>query len=197
MTINAVIKGFELEFETSDNIFSPRRIDAGTLAMLSFVEFAEGWKVLDLGCGYGVVGLTAARFTDPANVYMVDVEPDAVLLSRKNAERNAAAGVNILQSDGFDALDEAGFDCILSNPPYHTDFAVAKKFIEKGFNRLKLGGKMFMVTKRKDWYKNKLISVFGGVRIRETGGYYVFEAEKRSGSFAGKSKAERKNGTHT
>lgn len=184
MIINAVIKGFEFEFETSENVFSPRRIDAGTLAMLSCVEFAAGWKVLDLGCGYGVVGITAARFTDPTNVYMVDVEPDAVSLSRKNAERNAVKGVNILVSDGVEALDEAGFDCILSNPPYHTDFAVARKFIEKGFNRLKLGGKMFMVTKRKDWYKNKLISVFGGVRIHETDGYYVFEAEKRSNSYS-------------
>ncbi len=188
MIINTVIKGLELQFETSDNIFSPKRIDAGTLAMLSFIEFKAGMKVLDLGCGYGVVGITAARLTDPINVFMVDVEPEAVFLSRRNAERNDVEGVNIIQSDGLDALYETDFDCILSNPPYHTDFAVAKKFIEKGFNRLKLGGKMFMVTKRKDWYKNKLISVFGGVRIREADGYYVFEAEKRGRSFAGKSK---------
>ena len=188
MIINTVIKGFELQFETSDKIFSPKRIDAGTLAMLSFVEFKEGMKVLDLGCGYGVVGITAARFTDPADVFMVDVEPEAVSLSCKNAEINDAEGVNIIQSDGLDALNETDFDCILSNPPYHTDFAVAKKFIEKGFNRLKLGGKMFMVTKRKDWYKNKLVSVFGGVRIHEADGYFVFEAEKRGRSFAGKCK---------
>jgi 16S rRNA (guanine1207-N2)-methyltransferase len=189
MTINAVIKGYDFEFETSGSLFSPRQIDAGTMAMLSCVEFAEGWKVLDLGCGYGVVGIVAARFTDPASVYMVDVEPEAVTISRKNAEKNSAAGVNIILSDGFDALDETGFDCILSNPPYHTDFSVAKRFIEKGFNRLKLGGKMFMVTKRKDWYKNKIVSIFGGVRIHEIDGYNVFEAERRSISFAGKSKA--------
>jgi 16S rRNA (guanine1207-N2)-methyltransferase len=185
MIINAVIKGFEFEFETSENVFSPRRIDAGTLAMLSHAGFAEGQKVLDLGCGYGIVGITAAKFTAPGNVYMVDVEPEAVSLSRRNAERNGVPGVNVILSDGFEALDETGFDCILSNPPYHTDFAVAKRFIEKGFNRLKLGGRMFMVTKRKDWYKNKLISVFGGVRIYDTDGYYVFEAEKRSRSYSG------------
>jgi 16S rRNA (guanine1207-N2)-methyltransferase len=57
---------------------------------------------------------------------------------------------------------------------------VAKAFIEKGFNRLKIGGKMVMVTKRKDWYKNKLSSIFGGVRIYEINGYFVFEAERRS-----------------
>jgi len=188
MMIRAVIKGHEFEFETSDSVFSPRRVDAGTMAMLSCVEFQDGWKVLDLGCGYGAVGITAAKFTDPAKVFMVDIDPEAVSLSRANAVRNGVGHVNILQSDGLDALDETGFDCILSNPPYHTDFSVARRFIEKGFNRLKIGGKMYMVTKRKDWYKNKLISIFGGVRIHETGGYYVFEAEKRDLSFAKKSK---------
>jgi len=187
MMIEAVIKGLGFIFETSDNVFSPRKVDAGTMAMLSFVEFQDGWKVLDLGCGYGAVGITAARFTDPADVYMVDIDPEAVSLARANAARNGVGNVNILRSDGFDALDETGFDCILSNPPYHTDFSVAKRFIEKGFNRLKIGGKMYMVTKRKDWYKNKLISIFGGVRIHETDGYYVFEAEKKSPRYAGKS----------
>ena len=85
-------------------------------------------------------------------------------------------------------LREAGFDLILSNPPYHTDFKVAKTFIEKGFNRLRIGGKMFMVTKRKDWYKNKLISIFGGVKIYEEDGYFIFEAQKRAMTYAGKKK---------
>lgn len=184
MIINAVIKGLEFEFETSDNVFSPRRADAGTLAMLSCVDFVDGWKVLDLGCGYGVVGITAAKFTEPAKVYMVDIDPEAVSLSMANAARNHVERVNILRSDDMDALDETGFDCILSNPPYHSDFSVAKRFIEKGFNRLKVGGRMYMVTKRKDWYKNKLISIFGGVRIHEIDGYHVFETEKRSTSYA-------------
>ncbi|NCU26429.1 methyltransferase, partial [Candidatus Nomurabacteria bacterium] len=79
-----------------------------------------------------------------------------------------------------------GYTLILSNPPYHTDFSVAKHFIEKGFNRLVLGGRMVMVTKRRDWYRNKFIAVFGGVSIREKDGYFVFAAEKRSSSYAGR-----------
>ena len=62
--------------------------------------------------------------------------------------------------------------------------ALAKGFIEKGFNRLTKNGKMLMVTKRREWYKNKFIAVFGGVRIEERGGYFVFMAEKRSGRYA-------------
>ena len=79
---------------------------------------------------------------------------------------------------------------ILSNPPYHTDFAVAKGFIEDGFKKLLVGGKMVMVTKRLDWYRNKLSSVFGGVTVKEKDGYYVFLAEKRGNR---KPKKEKKN----
>ncbi len=187
--IRANIKGIDLELETSQNCFSPSKIDTGTLAMLSCVEFEPGQKILDLGCGYGVVGITAARLIGASGVYMVDIDPEAVLYSKKNAERNGVGDVHIMQSDGFEALQESGFDIILSNPPYHTDFAVAKKFIEKGFNRLKIGGRMLMVTKRKEWYKNKFISIFGGVRVHEIDGYFVFEAERRNLSYAKKSKS--------
>lgn len=185
MSIKASIKGIDLEFETSPRLFSPRQIDAGTLAMLSFVGFSNGQKVLDLGCGYGIVGILAARFTEPTNVYMLDVDEEAVAYAAKNAELNGVGGVHVFRSDGLDALDEAGFDLILSNPPYHTDFSVAKRFIEKSFNRLKLGGRLLMVTKRRDWYRNKLVSVFGGVKVHESGGYFVFEAERRSPEFGG------------
>jgi 16S rRNA (guanine1207-N2)-methyltransferase len=107
--------------------------------------------------------------------------------ARRNAERNGVGGVSIFLSDGFTDVDASGFDMILSNPPYQTDFSVAKGFIEKGFNRLKIGGKLYMVTKRREWYKNKIISVFGGVEIHETDGYFVFIAQRRSLKYANKS----------
>ena len=145
-------------------------------------------KVLDLGCGCGVVGVTAAKKCGPENVLMADVDPEAVKTAQKNAEANGVHGVKAVCSDGFRNIDDAGFDLILSNPPYQTDFAVAKHFIEKGFNRLKVGGRMMMVTKRLDWYRNKLRSVFGGVRVQEIDGYFVFIAQRRSQCYAGAKK---------
>lgn len=183
MLIIANVKGLVMEFETFPNCFSPEKIDKGTLAMLSHVDFSQGQKVLDLGCGYGVVGITAAKFTGAAGVYMVDVDPEAILCSMKNAKRNEVEVAGIIWSNGVESLNEKDFDLILSNPPYHTDFEVAKRFIEKGFNRLKIGGKMLMVTRRKEWYKNKFISIFGGVKIFEIDGYFVFEAERRNISY--------------
>ena len=188
MTINVNIQGEQLTLETRAGLFSPEHADRGTLAMLSAVDLQPGMRVMDLGCGCGIVGIAAAKKCGAENVVMSDVDPNAVETARENAERNAVGQVKIVVSDGFDSVDEAGFDLILSNPPYQTDFAVAKKFIEKGFNRLKLGGRMVMVTKRLDWYRNKLKAIFGGVRVQEIDGYYVFTAEKRGMQYAKKKK---------
>ena len=184
--ITASINNITLEFETTAPLFSPSRIDAGTAAMLSCVVFSESDKVLDLGCGYGVVGIYAAKVIGAVNVVMADIDGNAVTAAARNASLNGVGDVKTVKSDGFAGIDDAGFTKILSNPPYHTDFNVAKHFIEKGFNRLAIGEKMYMVTKRKDWYKNKLIAIFGGVRIHEIDGYFVFEAERRSMSYAKK-----------
>lgn len=189
--IRACVLGEALELQTEPGLFSPEHVDYGTLAMLSTVEFAPEMKVMDLGCGCGVVGIVAARKCGAENVWMADVNPSAVETALANAARNGVAGVHAVCSDGFAQVDDAGFDLILSNPPYQTDFAVAKKFIEKGFNRLKISGKMVMVTKRLDWYRNKLRAVFGGVRVREIDGYFVFEAERRSLRYANAPKAKR------
>ena len=184
--LQAEILGQQVSLETRRGLFSPEHVDRGTLAMLSHVKIASGMRIMDLGCGCGVVGIVAAKIAGEENVFMSDADPMAVATARRNAERNGVSGVHICVSDGFRSVDASGFDLILSNPPYQTDFSVAKGFIEKGFNRLKIGGKLYMVTKRRAWYKNKMVSVFGGVEIRETDGYYVFIAERRSLQYANK-----------
>lgn len=174
------VRGVRLEIETAPGLFSPKRADRGTLAMLSCVDFAPGMRVLDLGCGSGLVGILAAKLCGAENVVMCDIDPLAVEIAGRNAARNGVGGVKAVVSDGLTAVEDAGFDLILSNPPYQSDFSVAKGFIEKGFNRLKLGGSLVMVTKRRDWYRNKLTAIFGGVKVREIDGYFVFEAQRRN-----------------
>ena len=182
--IEAEILGQRVELLTRRGLFSPEHVDRGTLAMLSHVHIAPGMRIMDLGCGCGVVGIVAAKIAGEENVLLSDVDPAAVEIARRNAARNGVGGVRCYVSDGFRDVDETGFDLILSNPPYQTDFSVAKGFIEKGFNRLKIGGRLYMVTKRREWYKNKLISVFGGVELYETDGYYVFAAQRRGLRYA-------------
>ena len=177
--ISTKIKDVDMVFETAPSIFSPNSIDQGTLAMLSVIDFLPSDKVLDLGCGYGVVGILAGKLIGEQNVIMCDVSEQAIESAAMNLRLNNVPEISIRLSDGYKNIAETDFTLILSNPPYHADFSVPKHFIEVGFKKLVLGGKLVMVTKRLDWYKNKLTSVFGGVKIHEINGYYVFVAEKR------------------
>lgn len=178
--IEITIKNIDLKFNSSDKLFSPRNVDIGTLYMIDEVNFENESKILDLGCGYGVVGILAAKIIGEDKVVMCDIDSEAVELSKHNAILNNVENINIIQSDGLKNIVDKDFSMILSNPPYHTDFSVAKHFIESGFYKLALNGKFIMVTKRLDWYKNKLSSVFGGVRVKEKNGYYIFISEKRN-----------------
>lgn len=173
-----------VRLHTAPELFAPRALDRGTLAMLSCVTFTAADKVLDLGCGYGVVGIVAALMARPENVFLTDADPRAVEIARRNLDENGLGAAHVALSDGFRSFTETGFTKILSNPPFHTDFATPKHFIEKGFNRLALGGAMWMVTKREVWYRNKLRAIFGGARVHEIDGYFVFEAIKRSPNYA-------------
>jgi 16S rRNA (guanine1207-N2)-methyltransferase len=194
--IHASIGGVALRFETAEALFSPRGVDAGTLAMLSRAVIETGDKVLDLGCGYGCVGVYAAKLTAPERVWLVDSDPLAVEYARRNLRLNGIDGPTVVLSDGLRNLEETGFNKFLCNPPYHADFSVPKHLIEKGFNRLVLGGALWMVTRREAWYRNKLDGIFGGVRVHAADGYFVFEARKKSLTYAApaKSGADRKRG---
>jgi len=183
--IEAVVKNIGLRFETSPGLFSPRFLDQGTLAMLSVVEFHPDDYVLDLGCGYGVVGILAAKTVGPERVVMADIDDQAVRLSKENTVLNGVDGIKIVRSDGFRNLRETGFTLILCNPPYHVDFSVPKHFIHKGFNRLRTGGRMCMVTKRMKWYRNKLSRIFGGATIWSIDGYSVLMSIKRTTAYSG------------
>lgn len=200
------IEGEEMVFKTEDSLFSPAHADKGTLAMLSAAlpgiesyvsaqEPDDTLKILDLGCGCGIAGIFLARKFPRAEVVFTDVEPKAVAITGTNAAQNlgGTANVTFFTGDAYSAVPCRDFDFILSNPPYHTDFSVAKRFIEGAFTHLKTGGALFMVTKRKDWYLNKLKAVFGGCRVTEADGYFVFEAVKKSPERPKKKTAAEKN----
>ena len=180
MIIDVSINNIDLKLNTNDKLFSPRNADMGTLSMLEEIDFTSESKVLDLGCGYGIVGIYASKIIGDNNVVMCDIDDNAVNTARNNAVLNDEANIEVLKSDGLKNIYYNDFSIILSNPPYHADFSVPKHFIETGFYKLILNGRFVMVTKRLDWYKNKLTSIFGGVKIINKNGYYVFISEKRN-----------------
>ena len=171
------VKGREIAVRTCEGLFSPLAPDRGTLAMLRHAGIGEGDRVLDLGCGWGYVSLYAC-LSGAQRVDACDADERAVRCTNDNLVRAGFAHCAVV-SDGLDEIPARDFTCILSNPPYQSDFAVAKKFIAQSHAHLAMGGRLVMVTKRRQWYKNRLIAVFGGVRIAQDDGYFVFLAEKR------------------
>jgi 16S rRNA (guanine1207-N2)-methyltransferase len=176
---NYVVLDKEMMFSTHLDLFSPLGADLGTLSMLSKVSLKGNEKVLDLGCGYGFVGIYLKTIYPDIEIHMVDNDPLAIEYARKNIKSNNF-DLKVWLSNGMIDVEDNDYDLILSNPPYHEDFSVPKNFIEKGFLKLNIGGSMIMVVKRLLWYKNKLTSIFGGVQVNEIDGYFVLISEKRS-----------------
>ena len=151
--------------------------------------------VCDLGCGYGPVGIWAAKRIGANRVVMIDKDPLAVSTSRANAVSNGVPDISIIESDGFAKVTATGFTWILCNPPYHVDWKVPKTLLRKGFNRLALKGRFGLVVKRRDWYEDQMRQLFGGCQRLERDGYWVLIAEKRSATWGGKGQEVRKSGS--
>ena len=176
--INVEVWQHTLQMQTDPALFSPRQADRGTLAMLSLVLLQPHDTLLDLGCGYGIVGIAAAKVLGTDQVVLIDVDPVAVRTARVNARINGLPDLEVICGDGPAATDKK-FSQILSNPPYHTDFSVAKRFIEIGYEHLLPGGRLWLVVKRLEWYKMKMKHIFAGVQVYRIDGYYVLMAERR------------------
>ncbi|MFP4457893.1 MAG: class I SAM-dependent methyltransferase, partial [Clostridia bacterium] len=151
-TFDYNVSNQNLQFITHEKLFSPASPDKGTLAMLEKIEIEETDKVLDLGCGYGFVGVVLKSSNPSIKVDMVDKDPMAIEYAYKNIKNNDL-DIRAWVSIGFADVKDHDYTKILSNPPYHADFSVAKGFIEEGFKRLLIKGQMILVVKRLLWYK--------------------------------------------
>lgn len=165
--------GKTYRIQSAPGIFSPRHLDEGSAFMLGEVAHRPGARFLDLGCGAGIVSRIASEAWG-CQVTAVDVNARALRLTALNAPE-----AEVIASDGLSALGARQFDIIASNPPYHTDFGVAKAFIEGAYRHLALEGMLYLVIKRADWYIQKVRAVFGGCRVAERDGYTVIAAQKR------------------
>jgi 16S rRNA (guanine1207-N2)-methyltransferase len=173
--------GYEADFGgqtyrllTGPGVFAPRGMDAGTRFMLAQIQSEPGARFLDLGSGIGVVSRIASEAWG-CQATAVDVNARALRLTALNAPQ-----AEVVAGDGFGALTGREFDIIASNPPYHTDYAVGKAFIEGAYAHLAIGGKLYLVVKRADWYVQKVRHIFGGCRVAEQDGYTVIITERRA-----------------
>src|SRR5699024_5852443 len=112
------INGQSYTLTTSTGVFSRKGVDFGTKTLLDlFVMPDLDGKVLDLGCGYGPIGLSLGRTYQEREIVMVDINARAVMLSKQNARQNNIENVDVYQSDGLAAVRQEGFAVVITNPP--------------------------------------------------------------------------------
>ncbi|MBD3310301.1 methyltransferase [Candidatus Woesearchaeota archaeon] len=180
--ISAVLRGRELELETAGGTFSPKKIDSGSRILIESAEIRPGWRVLDLGCGYGPVGLAVAKDCPECEIVMTDVNRRAFQLAKRNVELNSTANATVVRGDMYENV-RGSFNTILLNPPVNAGRKLCFEMIEKAKGHLDKGGLLQLVARHQKGGKmleKKMEEVFGNVRqAAKKGGFRVYVSEKR------------------
>jgi len=166
--VRAYFRGRLFEFVTASGVFSKTRIDPGTRLLIEEMFLPEKGWILDLGCGYGPVGIAAATFNPNLHVVMADVNERAVWLARKNAKRNFLETVEVRQGFLYEPVRDVKFETILSNPPIAAGMKTVLPFITQAPQRLKEEGLLQIVVRSKVSGKRltKLMDeTFGNVNV--------------------------------
>ena len=176
------LRGLEFEFLTASGVFSHRRIDPGTRLLIEAMVLPEEGTFLDLGCGYGPIGIVAARLRPQALVYMTDVNRRALALAEENAQRNGVTNVRVLEGPLYDPVSDLLFDVILTNPPITAGIRkVVAPLIQGAAEHLKEGGSLQLVVRTTKGGRNILRLIEGSFSrwevIARGGGYRVLKAE--------------------
>ena len=177
--LHVVLLGERMKFLTDAGVFSKKMIDFGSQVLLSCLSFQQGEAVLDVGCGYGSLGLSLVK-AQGVHATMVDVNTRALDLAQKNAALNQVEA-KIFQSNVYDEV-EGCFDHIISNPPIRAGKKVVHEVLSGSFDHLNPGGDLTIVIQKKQGApsaKAKMEEVFGNCEIlKKDKGYYILRSEK-------------------
>lgn len=178
--INQKIRNVDFEFYTSSGVFSKDKIDKGTLVLAENMVIKNNSKVLDIGCGIGVLGIAAAKLFN-SEVVMTDINKRAVMLAVKNLKSNNVEA-EVYQGNLYGEVKDNDFDVILSNPPQTAGKEVCFRLIEEAKNHLKNGGNLQIVARHNKGGKTlskKIKEFFGNVRVvAKKSGYWVYLSVK-------------------
>ena len=140
------LRGHRLVFHSTWGLFSPREVDEGSRLLLEHVEINESDDCLDLGCGYGPIGLTLAKLAPAGHTLLGDKDFVAVKYARKNAERNSLANCEVMLSNGFGQIATRQFDVVASNIPAKVGKELLQIILHDALAHLKPGGRLYVVT---------------------------------------------------
>jgi 16S rRNA G1207 methylase RsmC len=176
LTLKTNLLGHSLTLKTRWGVFSPKAIDDGTLLFMQYLDIKKTDKCLDLGCGYGPIGLAVAKSCSEGEVHLVDKDFVAVELSNINAKRNQISNANAYLSDAFSAVGKVNyFDQILSNVPAKVGREQLSIILYDAYDALKPGGAITFVTINglRHFIKDNFKSVFGNYKKLKQGQKYT------------------------
>ena len=182
-TINYEVNGISMKLFTDNGVFSKNKVDEGSLTFLKvLLPLNLGNNILDLGCGYGTLGLTLAVYNKDARVTLADINSRALALCRRNAElNNVSQRVTILQSDIYTKI-EGKYDSIVINPPIRAGKSVTYKMYEEAKQYLIDGGSLLIVIRKAQGAESAakyIESIFGNVKLLDRHkGYHIYQARK-------------------
>ena len=180
------LAGNDFTFHSTWGLFSPKSIDEGTQLLAGYLEVKPDAVCLDLGCGYGPLGLTLAKLAPKGQVHLVDKDFVAVEFATKNAQINHLANVQAYLSNGFAQVPaDLKFDVIVSNVPAKIGTELLSIFLHDAHARLNPGGKLYVVTISglKDYMKRHLTDVFGNYdKLKQSKTYTAAVAVKEARS---------------
>ena len=177
------LKNNSFRFKTDNGVFSKREVDFGSRLLIESFEMpnVEG-LLLDVGCGYGPIGLSLAKYYQDRMIHMVDVNERAIELAKENAELNQIQNVRIYESDRLLNVKENTFAAILTNPPIRAGKITVHDIFEQSFNHLVSKGELWVVIQKKQGAPSaieKLNNLFNHVEtIDKSKGYFVIRAQK-------------------
>ncbi len=179
--INEQVRGLDLRLMTQPGIFAHRGIDLGTRLLIEVMHVTPTAKVLDLGCGYGAIGIAAAKLATRGEVTLVDSDIRATRLTQRNLEMNGVTNGAVILGDGVHDLPaKARFDVVVSNPPTHSGREVLDDMVAGAYQVLKPRGRLYLVINRLLSLRKEVERVFGNSEtVARSKGFVVIAAQKQ------------------
>jgi len=180
--IEAVIRGNTFTFRTDAGVFSRGELDRGTQLLIDALDIGACETILDLGCGYGAIGIVAASLSEGGRAFLTDVNERAVSLARKNIAGNGIANAEVRRGPMYEPVSDMLFDKIVCNPPIRAGRKVVDGIIAEAPAHLLENGSLWLVARTRqgaDSIRSRMADAFGNAEIVKRGsGFKVIRSVK-------------------